>query len=157
MLLFLDAAGPLRGRPSHRARLAGAMLLFLDGAGPLLGLALRFAGLARAALFFLGGAGPLLGPALHLAGLARTSALFTISRGPPLGRALYRAGLPFVRHAARFALRRTLGSICSARRAFYALLGRGQAAAGDQGRTRNRSQHSFSHLKSPSLVANCRT
>jgi hypothetical protein len=133
MLLFLDAAGPLRGRPSHRARLAGAMLLFLDGAGPLLGLA------------------------LHLAGLARTSALFTISRGPPLGRALYRAGLPFVRRAARFALRRTLGSICSARRAFYALLGRGQAAAGDQGRTRNRSQHSFSHLKSPSLVANCRT
>src|ERR1700726_1838118 len=85
------------------------MLLFLDGAGPLLGLALHFAGLARAALFFLDGAGPLLGPALHLAGLARTSALFTISRGPPLGRALYRAGLPFVRRAARFALRRTLG------------------------------------------------
>src|SRR5580704_15249217 len=100
MLLFLDATGPLRGRPSHRARLAGAALFFLDGAGPLLG------------------------PALHLAGLARTSALCTIS---------------------------------SARRTFYALLGRGQAAAGDQGRTRNRSQHSFSHLKSPSLVANCRT
>lgn len=98
-------------------------------------------------LFVLDGAGPPLGRALHGAKMTGTLALFTSSRGPSLGRALHRAGLPFVRRTARLALRRTLGSICAARQTFCALLGRGQAAASDQGRSCNRSQQAFSHLE----------
>ncbi|MGA7384875.1 MAG: hypothetical protein WBW81_09390, partial [Methylocella sp.] len=41
----------------------------------------------------------------------------------------------------------TLGSIRAARRTFHALLGRGQAAASDQGRSCNRRQQAFSHLE----------
>jgi hypothetical protein len=164
MLIFPGGAGPPLGLALHGARVAGAMLIFPGGAGPSLGLAFHGASLARAALVFPGGAGPSLGLALHGAQVAGAMLIFPGGAGPslhgarvtgtlalftsglPLGLALHSAGLAFVHPAARFSLRRTLGSICAAGRTFHALLGRGQAAAGDQSRSCDRSQQTLSHL-----------
>jgi hypothetical protein len=140
----------------HLAGLAGATLVFLDGAGPLVGLALHLAGLAGATLVFLDGAGPLVGLALHLAGLAGAMLLFLDGAGPLVGLALHLARVAFLRRAAQLALRRTLGSTC-AQRIIHALLGRGQAAASDQGRSCDRTQQTLSHLGHSFITANRRT
>ena len=55
---------------------------------------------------------------------------------------MHRARLAFVRRAAHLALRRTLGPTW-AQRIIHALLRHGQAAAGDQGRSCDRTQQTY--------------